>query len=264
MWLKAVPPIFAREPAVVRLLQERLPGRVPGLVAAHETAVETRMLLTDAGPVPDEVDARDPPRLAALLADLQVRSLDLLPRLAAAGGADLSPTRLAVELARMAQEGVELDRLDTHERAALQRLVPELTDQLLAVSTGPLPSVLVHGDFHPWNVARPSGWADRDAVIIDWTDAGIGPAGVDLATLLPDTADEAARREVRRAYAGVFATHLGIPLSEAESAIDATAVAAHVAQALAYDVILRGIEPAAAWSLSGAMARRLRALLARD
>jgi hypothetical protein len=264
MWLKAVPPFFAREPGVLRLLDERLPGRVPAVVAADETAVETRMLLADAGPVPDEVDPHDRPRLAALLADLQVRSLDLLPRLTAAGCADHSPTQLGVELARMAEEGVELDQLDAQERAALRRLVPQLTDQLLALSSGPLPTVLVHGDFHPWNVARPSGWAASDAVIIDWTDAGIGPAGVDLTTLLPQTADETARREVRRAYAEVFATHLGIPLSTADAAVDATAVAAHVIQALAYDVILRGVEPAAAWSLSGAMAGRLRALLARD
>jgi aminoglycoside phosphotransferase (APT) family kinase protein len=264
MWLKSVPPFFAREPAVLRLLAERLPGRVPPVVAADETAVETRLLLADAGHVPDEVAARDRPRLAALLADLQVRSLDLLPRLAAAGCADHSPAQLAVELARMVEEGVELDLLDTQERAQLRRLVPELTDQLLALSGGPLPTVLVHGDFHPWNVARAPGWAASDAVIIDWTDAGIGPAGVDLTTLLPETAGEAARREVRRAYAEVFATHLGISLSVADAAVGATAVAAHVIQALAYDVILRGVEPAAAWSLSGVMAARLRALLARD
>jgi len=261
MWLKAVPPIFAREPAVLRLIDERLPGRVPAVVAADATAVETRVLLTEAGPVPAEVNAHDLPRLAALLADVQVRSLDLLPRLAAAGCADHSPTQLAAELARMAEEGVELDRLDPQERAALQRLVPELTNRLLALSVGPLPTVLVHGDFHPWNVARPPSWKDSDAVIIDWTDAGVGPAGVDLATLFPETADEAARREVRRAYADVFATHLGIPLSVADAAVEATEVAGHVIQALAYDVILRGIEPAAAGLLSGAMAGRLRALL---
>jgi hypothetical protein len=43
--------------------------------------------------------------------------------------------------------------------------------------------------------------------------------------------------------------------------VAATVPAAHVVQALAYDEILRALEPAARWQLSGAMASHLRALL---
>lgn len=260
LWLKAVPPIFAREPAVVCLLAEHLPARVPRLFAT-EAADGSRYLTEDAGVVPDDVDDGDPPRLAALIADLQARTLDLLPRLAAAGCADRSPARLASELGRIAGDGMELDQLDVTERATLQRLVPEVTEGLLALVGGPLPAVLVHGDFHPWNVARTPGWSLDDAVVLDWTDAAIGPAGVDLATLLPVSADESARRLVRRGYASVWAARLDLAPSKVEAAVAAAVPAAHVAQALAYDEILRCIDPDTRWPFTGAMASHLRALL---
>jgi len=262
LWLKAVPPMFAREPAVLSVLRERVPGMVPILLAlADEQGGGSRFLTEDAGTVPDDVDPADPPRLAALIADLQVRTTDLLPRLADAGCADRSPERLASELARMAEDGFEIDLLDADERTKLRSLVPEITDRLHALSDGPLPTVLVHGDFHAWNVARTVGWSDGDAVIIDWTDAAIGPAGVDLTTLLPPTADDSDRAKVARAYASVWAGHLELPLAEVEDALAATVEAAHVVQALAYDEILRGLEPDARSGLGGALARRLRALL---
>jgi aminoglycoside phosphotransferase (APT) family kinase protein len=262
VWLKAVPAIFAREPAVLALLGERLPGRVPAVLAtADEDAGGARFLSEDAGTVPEDVDDADPPLLAALIADLQVRTLDLLPRLAAAGCADRSPARLATELARMADDGIELDRLDSDERAALKRSVPELTDRRLALSAGPLPTVLVHGDFHAWNVTRKAGWSGDDAMVIDWTDAAIGPAGVDLTTLLSAAADESSRTRVTQAYASVWAEHLALPLADVAAAVAATGIAAHVVQALAYDEILRAIEPATRSALAGAMAGRLSALL---
>jgi hypothetical protein len=51
------------------------------------------------------------------------------------------------------------------------------------------------------------------------------------------------------------------PDASVETAVAATEIAAHVVQALAYDEILRAIEPATHSALSGAMAARLRALL---
>jgi aminoglycoside phosphotransferase (APT) family kinase protein len=262
LWLKAAPPIFAREPAVLGVLAERLPGRVPRVLAADDAGPGSCFLMEDAGAVPDEPDDADPPRLAALIADLQVRTLDLLPQLVAAGCVDRSPARLADELTRMAEDGMELDLLDPAERATLHRVLPRVCDGLLALADSPLPTVLVHGDFHAWNVVRTAGWSIQDAVVIDWTDAAIGPAGVDLTTLLPASADEPARSRVLTDYAAVWAAHLGLPEQEVEAAVAATVPAAHVVQALAYDEILRAVERSPGSELSGAMAERLRALLA--
>jgi aminoglycoside phosphotransferase (APT) family kinase protein len=178
----------------------------------------------------------------------------------AAGCADRSPGNLARELHRIADDGIELDLLEAAERAALWRSVPGLVDRLLALEEGPFPAVLVHGDFHPWNVARRAG-AGADAVIIDWTDAAIGPGGVDLVTMLPWSVGEETRVQVRDAYASAWAEHLGVPRAEIRRAVTAAIPAAHVVQALAYDVILRAIEPQTAWTLSGAMAQHLRALI---
>jgi aminoglycoside/choline kinase family phosphotransferase len=261
LWLKAAPPIFAREPAVLGVLGERLPGRVPRVLARDDAGPGSFFLMEDAGAVPAELDDADPPRLAALIADLQVRTLDLLPQLVAAGCADRSPARLAAELARLADDGMELDLLDPAERATLRHVLPRVCDGLLALADSPLPTVLVHGDFHAWNVVRTAGWSIDDAVVIDWTDAAIGPAGVDLTTLLPAAADESARSRVLKGYAEVWAAHLGLPEQEVEAAVAATVPAAHVVQALAYDDILRAVERTASSELSGVMADRLRALL---
>jgi aminoglycoside phosphotransferase (APT) family kinase protein len=132
----------------------------------------------------------------------------------------------------------------------------------LELADGPLPAaVLVHGDYHPWNVARTKSPALAEAVIIDWTDAAIGPAGVDLTTLLPRTAGEVAHAQVRQEYAAVWAARLDLPSRQVESRVAAAVPAAHTMQALAYDQILRAIEPDARWELSGTMAQHLRALL---
>jgi aminoglycoside phosphotransferase (APT) family kinase protein len=261
IWLKAAPPLFAREPGVLAVLAERVGNRVPRVLAVDTSGADSFFLMEDAGAVPDEVDHADPPRLAALIADLQVRTLDLLPELAAAGCVDRAPARLVAELARMAEDGMELDLLEPSELVALRRSLPQISDRLLALADGPLPTVLVHGDFHAWNVVRAAGWTVEDAVVIDWTDAAIGPAGVDLATLLPASADPAARARVRSGYAAVWAAHLGVPVQEVEAAVAAAVPAARVVQALAYDEILRALEPAARSPLSGVMATYLRALL---
>jgi hypothetical protein len=260
LWLKAVAPMFRREPPVLAVLASGVPGRVPAVFAAQDGPAGALFLLGDAGPVPDEVAEGDRVRLAGLLADLQVKTLDLLPRLRAAGCADRSPAALCAGLARVAEDGFELDQLTPTERVNLRNGIPRLTQQLLSLDKATLPEVLVHGDFHPWNVARPPAWSLAEAVVIDWTDAAIGPAGIDLATLVPRSADDQAQAAVRRSYASVWADELGTSLAAAEAAVAATRPAAHVLQALAYDEILRQVEPSARWPLSGAMAGHLRAL----
>ena len=260
LWLKAVAPRFRREPPVLAVLASGLPGRVPAVFAAQDGPGGARFLLEDAGPVPDEVAEGDRVRLAGLLADLQVKTLDVLPRLRAAGCADRSPAALCAGLARVAEDGFELDLLTTTDRVNLRNQIPRLTQQLLGLAEATLPEVLVHGDFHPWNVARPPAWSLAEAVVIDWTDAAIGPAGIDLGTLLPRSADDQAQAAVLRSYASVWADELGTSLDAAEAAVTATRPAAHVLQALAYDEILRQVEPSARWPLSGVMAGHLRAL----
>ncbi len=143
LWLKAAPPVFAREPAVLRVLAGHVPDRVPRVLAVDEASEGSFFLMEDAGAVPDEIDDADPPRLAALLADLQLRTLDVLPQLAAAGCADRTPARLASELARMAADGMELGLLDPAEQAALVNWCPGSQP----VAPHATPAVVLVGDF---------------------------------------------------------------------------------------------------------------------
>jgi Ser/Thr protein kinase RdoA (MazF antagonist) len=68
---------------------------------------------------------------------------------------------------------------------------------------GPGPS-LVHGDFHPWNVA--AGTAGTR--IFDWTDAAVGHPFLDLVTYIMRTGDPARRRQLLQRYLGLWSRHL--------------------------------------------------------
>jgi aminoglycoside phosphotransferase (APT) family kinase protein len=68
---------------------------------------------------------------------------------------------------------------------------------------GPGPS-LVHGDFHPWNVA--AGTAGTR--IFDWTDAAVGHPFLDLVTYIMRTGDPARRHQLLQRYLGLWSRHL--------------------------------------------------------
>ncbi len=67
---------------------------------------------------------------------------------------------------------------------------------------GPGPT-LVHGDFHPWNVAFGPGGTTR---VFDWTDAAVSHPFVDLATYVFRTQDVAVRRRLVDAYVDAWST----------------------------------------------------------
>ena len=91
--------------------------------------------------------------------------------------------------------------------ALMDRLSPELRERWLATAPsmanscrrlhelGPGPT-LVHGDFHPWNVAFGPGVR----CVFDWTDAAVSHPFVDLATYVLRTDDSAVRRRLIDAY----------------------------------------------------------------
>ncbi|MFN0282733.1 MAG: aminoglycoside phosphotransferase family protein [Kineosporiaceae bacterium] len=283
VWLKAVPPVFAREGPVLAALGELLAGlprtgpdgvrlpRVPDVLGTRDDGpAGALLLLADAGTIPDGVAPGEAARLAAGLARLQVVTAGHVLDLAGAGLDDRTPAVLATGIARLAEDAVELDRLDGDERAALRRAVPRWQDRLLALAGSPLPVVLVHGDLHPWNVARAAGWVDGDEVLIDWTDAAVGVAGVDLVTLArldPRTgspAGDGTATAVVDAYSTVWAGALGLGLDAVRAAVRAAVPAGWVVQALAFDGILRAVEPVLRPQNAGALADNLRRLAATD
>ena len=272
-WLKAVPAHFAREPAVVAAVRGaavavRAAGvalpRLPHVRAdATEPAGGARMLLADAGPVPDDVLPGERERLAAGFARLQGATADRLDLAAGRGGLDdRSPSALARGLAGLADDGVELARLTDDERRALTQRLPADLDRLLALAGTGLPPLLVHGDYHPWNAVRSPGWADGEEVAIDWTDASVGVAGLDLVPLagLRSNGEVDAGRVVD-AYVEALAAALGEPEARVRAAVGAALPAAWLVQALAYEGILRAAEPVSHHEFTGCQERSLRGWL---
>ena len=83
---------------------------------------------------------------------------------------------------------------------------------------GPGPT-LVHGDFHPWNVAFGAGTTR----VFDWTDAAVSHPFVDLATYVFRTDDLAVRRRLVDAYVDAWST-AGSATGPAESLREAAAL----------------------------------------
>ena len=95
----------------------------------------------------------------------------------------------------------------TQDTALLGRMPPELRERWLATEPmlvescrrldeiGPGPT-LVHGDFHPWNVA----FGPATTRVFDWTDAAVSHPFVDLATYVFRSQDLAVRRRLVDAY----------------------------------------------------------------
>ena len=168
IWLKAVPGFFAHEGAVIDWIgvpvAPRLIDFAPG-----------RALIADiAGAVNHEV--REPAALhpmVQLLTDLQQRSVDRLGELTALGVPDRRlPTMVPQIAATVEQWGTALT---LPERRSLAVLVAGLPTRLAAITECGIPDSLVHGDFHPGNVAGPAG----GYVILDWGDSFVGHPLID-------------------------------------------------------------------------------------
>ena len=95
------------------------------------------------------------------------------------------------------------------ERAAA--LVAWVNDAVRTIDALGIPDTLVHGDFHPGNVAL----ADGRAVIIDWSDAAVTDPALDLGLLLRDLGP--------RAFATVTTDRAGVEAGGADPGLTARA-----------------------------------------
>jgi hypothetical protein len=169
VWLKAVPPFFAHEGAVMHALAA---PTLPSLIAFDELG---RTLLEDVQGV-DQYQApteRHAVMIDALVA-LQAGAVDRVGEILAAGAPDWRAAPFAVAAADVVERGS--GELDTGERRVLDRLVAGLDARFRALAECGIPDTFVHGDFHTGNVR----WTDAGPVIFDWGDCGIGNPLLDL------------------------------------------------------------------------------------
>lgn len=169
VWLKAVPPFFAHEGAVIHALAA---PSLPPLIAFDDLG---RTLLEDVHGV-DQYQAR-PERHTAMidaLVALQSGAAGRVDELLAVGAPDWRAAPFTLAAADVVERGS--DGLDNHERRVLDRLVAGLGDRFSALAECGVPDTFVHGDFHTGNVR----WTDAGPVIFDWGDCGIGNPLLDL------------------------------------------------------------------------------------
>lgn len=211
MYLKASVPVFRHEARVTAEIAELTPELVTRVAAIEPD--EGWLLMDDHGDV--QLGDGPPERWvlglevhAAVQRAWEARTGEL-----AAGGAVVRRiSDLAADLPAFASRDALVAAFSAEDRLAWDAAVPAFVDACRRLDVLGPPPTLVHGDFHPWNVAdQPSG-----PRIFDWTDAAISHPFTDLAVYVTRAKDVALRRSMRDTYLAKWADRLD-PVALAEA-----------------------------------------------
>jgi phosphotransferase family enzyme len=228
VWLKAVPPFFAHEGAVIQALAA---PTLPPLIAFDDLG---RTLLEDVRGV-DQYQApteRHAVMIDALVA-LQAGAVGRVDEILATGAPDWRAAPFAVAAADVVERGG--GGLEAAERRALDRLVAGLDDRFRALGECGIPDTFVHGDFHTGNVR----WTEAGPVIFDWGDCGIGNPLLDLPPFDRNLAAEH-RPAARSRWIEQWTGH--VPGCDAARAVALIEPIAALRLAIIYQRFLDGIE----------------------
>lgn len=167
-WFKAVFPRFDKEVAITRFLDTQVPGVVPTVIAADEG--EGWLLLDDVGGGPIGFDANEEQLAASIgrLVGIQVGLVGREEQLRAAGVPDRPLLRLADDIEAAMRDPGEIEG-PAVEAARLEAVLDWVREQAGWLNAFNLPTMLLHGDFHVFNIIE----RDGRPVIIDWSDAAI-------------------------------------------------------------------------------------------
>ena len=189
VWFKANGPGTVHEASLVRLIDERVPGLVPEVLAVDATRGWS--LSRDAGPMLRETA---PPEdlwpawegIVARYAEAQARLAGARAAVLAAGVAEVSPVtvpRIARELtAGLASLPADEGGLTPEQADRLAAALPGLEASCAELAALGVPDSVQHDDLHSGNVCWTGSVAT--ARIIDWGDTAWGcPLGTMLGTL---------------------------------------------------------------------------------
>ncbi|MFC9561385.1 phosphotransferase family protein [Agromyces sp. NPDC056965] len=226
-WLKAVPPFFAHEGAVI----ERMSRHPVPRALAHADG----MLLLEEIPGDDlyESTLEQACAMVDLLVAMQLDTVGRLDELFAIGLPDWRLPALVTPSRRLLDAWGP--QLDSPDRAAVAELVDALDTRAARLEDCGLPDTLVHGDFHGGNV-RGSG---LELTLLDWGDSGVGHPLLDVAAFterMPPADAEAVLRH------WVEAWNTAVPGSDAARAATLIAPVAALRQAIVYQGFLDRIE----------------------
>ena len=228
VWLKCVPPFFAHEGVVLARLQD---GPVPRLLA-HQGG---KVLMSEI-PGEDQYDAALPTLLVlvSMLVGLQEQWGGRVAELRALGLPDWTVPPLTEAIASVVRRTAPA--LLDGDRRRLDRLVDRLPERFASVEACGIPDSLVHGDFAPGNARG----HDRDLVLLDWGDCGIGHPLLDQAAFM-DRIPPAAVPEVHEHWNRLWRS--AVPGCEPARAADLLAPVAAARLAVIYQAFLDQIEP---------------------
>ena len=241
VWLKAIPPFAAAEPAAIAAFAEVDSGLVPAVLAS----APGRLLLGD---VPG-TERRDPP--PQVVAGTMRRFVAAQARVSPPPGLpDRRPEALAAAVCDLLDGPVGAELTPEELRAARSR-----QDRWEMLAGCGLPDTVVHGDFHPVNWRSDGG----PAVVLDWADAHLGNPvldGLRAIGFLPPALRGAAAAAWTEAWTA--AAHRSRPAE----ALRIAEPLAHFAYAVRYQEFLDNIEPSERVYHHGDPAASIRAALA--
>jgi hypothetical protein len=223
VWLKAIPPFAAAEPAAIAAFAAVDPGLVPAVLAS----APGRLLLAD---IPG-TDCWDPSPQVVENAVRRLVTAQAHISLPARGLPDRRPEILAAAVRDLLDGPVGTELSPGELRAALS-----LQDRWEMLAGCGLPDTVVHGDFHPGN------WRSGDGapVVLDFADAHLGNPvldGLRAIGFLPLGLRQTA------AGAWIAAWTAAAPRSRPAEALRIAEPLAHFTFAVRYQEFLDNIEP---------------------
>jgi len=237
-YFKATPalPLFANEPLVMAGLAQMFPDHIAAPLQAD--AQRRWMLMQDFGPLL----AHDGSMLARAA---MIREFCSIQRTSAArvddlwrmGCVDRRLERLAGQLAGLLTDAEALAGLSVHEHERLQSLVPHLQRLCTHLAQGPVPQTLVHGDLYMKNVAYNAG----QYRFFDWSDACVTHPFFDMMTIYTER-NPSVYLPLRDTYLTLWTDYA--PMAQLLDAWELAAPLSYLHQAIGYQHIATGLEPA--------------------
>lgn len=235
-FLKCAAPHFAAEASITAALATHTPAWVPDVLAVDPD--ENWLLMRDLGrdvlgdgPVDAWVDG------LVRFGEIQLAWVDRANQLIAAGAPHRGLERLMEAVPDMIDRNGLGARLAPDVRAAWDVALPRLVDACERLGDLGLPETVIHGDLHPWNIAR----TDRGLVVFDWSDGAIGHPFIDLPVFLTRTASLELRRQIRDAYLELWFAWL--PAADLEATVDLAMVVGSLYQVATYLALLPALDP---------------------
>lgn len=259
VYFKAVPAIFAVEPALTRFLGQRFSGQVPDVIATDPR----HWLLMRAFTARPLVEFSDPSTWTAALrgyAELQkslVSHGTELLRL----GCPLRPLSALQQHTRFLLDDVDALQLDQErglasaDYRALLEFLPVFDQAAGELAALGLPNTLEHGDLHAHNIAVRS---DGSFIYYDWTDGCLAQPMLGLAPFL-EVAPPEMHAALCNAYLEPWREYAADPQLRRGLRVACVLSALHLAYS--YHNIRRATETRQHWELAGALAYFLREAL---